>query len=154
MPKPLTDILSNEPLVCAILSWFIAQVLKILTTLITTHKVDIAVIVSSGGMPSSHSALVSSLATAVGLRKGLASTEFTITFVMAVIVMYDAIGVRREAGNHAQALNQIIKNFKIPLGQDEFKELLGHTPLQVLAGCCLGTGLAVGQYVLVSFGIA
>ena len=104
----------------------------------------------SGGMPSSHSATVCALATTTGMEYGGESFQFAIAMVFAIIVMYDAIGVRREAGNQAKVLNEMMEVF-VSMGsnmkaQDKLKEFIGHTPLQVLAGAILGVVVAVTVY--------
>ncbi|MFM7909339.1 MAG: divergent PAP2 family protein, partial [Microcystis sp.] len=102
--------------------------------------------VSSGGMPSAHSALVGALATGVGLQMGWSSAEFAIAALFAVIVMYDAAGVRQAAGKQARILNQIIDEMfqeGKEFNEERLKELIGHTPFQVLVGLSLGIGIAM-----------
>jgi uncharacterized protein len=98
------------------------------------------VLVRSGGMPSSHTAMISSLATAVGYRQGLHSTSFAISVVLAIVVMYDASGVRQAAGKQAKVLNQIVRELFSgqPVSEEELKELLGHTPFEVFVGALVG----------------
>ena len=104
-------------------------------------------LVGSGGMPSSHSATVCGLTTAALLKYGAGSFEFAVSFVLSMIVMYDAIGVRRETGKQAKLLNSILSENPLKLNaevlQEKLKEYVGHTPLQVLAGAILGIGLAL-----------
>ena len=136
--KQLTQLFSNDLLMVALLSWFIAQVLKVILTLINDHKLDLNKLVSSGGMPSSHSAISTSLAIGVGQLHGYDSAIFAVAAVLSFIVMYDA--VRLEAGKQAALLNRIIDVMQDPNVTLEvrLKELLGHTPLQVAAGAVLG----------------
>ena len=134
----------------SILAWALAQVLKFVITLITKHKLDWRHILSSGGMPSSHSAFVCACAAAMGYMFGWASPEFTVAAVVAIVVMYDASNVRRAAGEQAKILNYIMDHWtemKPALFGKELKEFLGHTPFQVLMGGLLGVvvGLA-GAY--------
>ena len=138
--KQLTQLFSNDLLMVALLSWFIAQVLKVILTLINDHKLDLNKLVSSGGMPSSHSAISTSLAIGVGQLHGYDSAIFAVAAVLSFIVMYDAANVRLEACKQAALLNRIIDVMQDPNVTLEvrLKELLGHTPLQVAAGAVLG----------------
>ena len=139
-------ILDNQVLLVALLACFIAQGLKLVIELIKNGKVDLRFLVTTGGMPSAHSALVASLATGVGQTVGWSSAEFAIACLFAVIVMYDAAGVRQAAGKQARILNQILDEF-FQEGKDfdgeRLKELLGHTPFQVLVGLALGIGTSL-----------
>ena len=132
------DIFQNRILLISIFSCFLAQFIKIFTG--KESKIDFRRISISGGMPSSHSSFVTALAVLVGFDKGFASTEFAMTAVFAVIVMYDASGVRRAVGKQAEILNQIVDDFfHGKFDQHErLKELVGHTPKEVLAGALLG----------------
>lgn len=139
-------LLSNKILFCAICAWFAAQVLKTLIHLLFTKKFVAERLIGSGGMPSSHSATVCALATAACMEYGPQSFEFTISLILAIIVMYDAMGVRRETGIQAKVLNEMLEVFA-DMGsdmspQDKLKEFVGHTPLQVLAGALLGVIVA------------
>ena len=134
----MTDIFQNRILLISIFSCFLAQFLKIFTG--KEKRIDLKRIIISGGMPSSHSSFVTSLAMLVGFDKGFASTEFAITAVFALIVMYDASGVRRAVGKQAELLNQIVDDFfhgKFDQ-HEKLKELVGHTPKEVLFGALLG----------------
>ena len=134
----MTDIFQNRILLISIFSCFLAQFLKIFTG--KEKRFDFKRIIISGGMPSSHSSFVTSLAMLVGFDKGFASTEFAITAVFAIIVMYDASGVRRAVGKQAEILNQIVDDFfhgKFDQHK-KLKELVGHTPKEVLFGALLG----------------
>jgi len=135
------DIIHNRVLLVALLACFIAQALKLVFDFGKHGKVDVRVLVETGGMPSSHSALVAALATGVGQTIGWSSTEFAIASVFAFIVMYDAAGVRQAAGKQARILNQIIDEFfeeDHHFNEARLKELLGHTPVQVIVGSALG----------------
>ena len=141
--KGLAD---NQVLISALVGWTVAQLLKRIIDLILNRSFSAERLVGSGGMPSSHSATVCGLTTAAGLVYGVSSFEFAISFVLASVVMYDAMGVRREAGKQAKLLNMILEQDSFRLTNEAFqqrlKELIGHTPLQVLAGAALGIALA------------
>lgn len=144
----LLDLLSNKFLLTAVISWFIGQVLKTIIHWIIYKKLDLRRMFGDGGMPSCHSATVTSLATITGLNFGFASFEFAIATILAIVVCHDAMGVRLETGKQAVILNEIIKAFddlstneKLP--EVKLKEFVGHTPIQVLAGIVLGFGLAL-----------
>lgn len=143
----ITELLQNKIFVSAALGWLVAQVLKTIIHLIITKKFVVERIVGSGGMPSSHSATVCALATATGMKYGGGSFEFAITIMLAIIVMYDAMGVRRETGKQGQVLNEMLEVFtnmgKQISAEAKLKEFVGHTPLQVLMGAILGIIIAV-----------
>jgi acid phosphatase family membrane protein YuiD len=105
-----------------------------------THEWDWALLLRAGGMPSSHSALVAGVAHGIGLSHGFASPTFALAAVLAMIVIYDATGIRRQAGKHAEIINKMITDMASghPLKQEELREVLGHTPLEALAGTILG----------------
>lgn len=141
----MSDFFSSSILVTTAIAWFVAQVLKVIFVLIKSKKVDFSRFVGAGGMPSSHTAFVVSLAVAVGLAEGFASTLFAVSVVVALVVMYDAAGVRRAAGQQAKILNKLVDEW----GKEDFtetgkklKELLGHTPVEVFAGAVLGAAIA------------
>jgi acid phosphatase family membrane protein YuiD len=138
------SVFDNRILVAAFLAWALAQISKIFYELIFQRKLMISRLVSSGGMPSSHSALVTGLATATGRQLGVASPLFAVTVVLASIVMYDAAGVRRAVSIQARILNQMIEEaFQgSPMAEKRLRELIGHTPVQVFVGALLG--LVVG----------
>ena len=137
------ELIHNAVLVSAVLSWFFAQIMKTVLHTVVTKSFDAERLVGTGGMPSSHSATVCGLAGAVCLRLGPGSTEFALAAALAIIVMYDALGIRRQAGKQAKVINEIIDSFE-RMGdeninaEDKLKEFLGHTPLQVLVGACIG----------------
>ena len=137
----INDLLNNYALVCSMLGWFIASFAKVMIIIIREKRIDLRKMYASGGMPSSHSATVSALATAVAKTDGLRSTSFAIAFMFAFIVMYDALGVRRAAGEQARILNQLVNNLsenKPVYLKKNLKELIGHTPLEVVVGALLG----------------
>lgn len=138
-------ITGNKPLDVAILSWLVAQVAKVILVLIQDRKLDFRRLVGSGGMPSSHTSFVVALTTAVALTEGYRSTLFAVCVVFSLVVMYDASNVRRAAGEQAKILNYMMDhwNDQSPeLFERNLKELLGHTPFQVIIGALLGIGLA------------
>jgi uncharacterized protein len=139
--QDIGNILDNRVLLVALVACLIAQSLKLVIELFKNRKLNVRVLVTTGGMPSAHSALVTSLATGVGQTLGWASPDFALATVFAIIVMYDAAGVRQAAGKQARILNQMIDELfdeKHDFSQDRLKELLGHTPVQVIAGSALG----------------
>lgn len=143
----LQEVLHNTIFVSAALGWLVAQALKTLIYLIINKKFVAERMVGGGGMPSSHSATVCALAASTGMRYGGGSFEFAIAAMFAIVVMYDAMGVRRETGIQAKVLNEMIELLtnmgKEMSAEDKLKELVGHTPLQVLMGAILGIGIAV-----------
>ena len=138
------ELFSNKILISAMISWFVAQSLKVVFYYIKHHKFDISKFFSSGSMPSSHSAFVTALVVAVGMVEGVGSTFFAISVVLATVVMYDASGVRRAAGRQARIINQIVLDFykEKQVKTEKLKELLGHTPLEVFVGAILGGVIA------------
>jgi uncharacterized protein len=141
----MKTLLDNRILMAALLAWVVAQVSKTIYELFRFRQLKFSRLVSSGGMPSSHSALVTGLATATGRVAGLASPLFAIAFVLACIVMYDAAGVRRAVSIQARILNQMIDEaFQgKPFAEERLRELIGHTPVQVLVGGLLGVGIGL-----------
>lgn len=143
----LNDLLHNQIFVAAVLGWLVAQVLKTIIHMIVNKQFVVERMVGGGGMPSSHSATVCALATATGMRYGGGSFEFAVAIMLAIIVMYDAMGVRRETGIQGRVLNEMLDIF-MNMGKEisaeaKLKELVGHTPLQVLMGAVLGCVIAV-----------
>ena len=149
----LTDLLSNPWLICPVSSWLVAQVLKVMINAIINKKLDWERLVGDGGMPSGHSATVSSLAMFALLRSGPGSFEFAVCVILAIIVCHDAMGVRFETGKQAQMINEIIRTVEVLSKQDlpevKLKELVGHTPIQVLAGITIGICNAALFYFLI-----
>ena len=142
----ITDIFTNKILQTAVVSWLIAQMIKVIITLIEEKRFDFTRLFGSGGMPSSHAAFTVSLATAVGLNTGFGGVEFAITVAFAFVVMYDATGVRRSAGEQAKILNRIVESMgheDISETGKKLKELLGHTPFEVFGGAVLGIIIAL-----------
>jgi uncharacterized protein len=137
-------LLTNRILLAAVIAWAVAQVSKTVFELIQQRKLILSRLVSSGGMPSSHTALVTGLATATGRVMGAGSATFAIAVVLASIVMYDAAGVRRAVSIQARILNQMIDEaFQgQPFAEKRLRELIGHTPIQVFVGALLG--IAIG----------
>ena len=142
-----SQMLGNQVLVSAVTGWVAAQFLKTLIDFALNKSFNAERLVGSGGMPSSHSATVCGMTTAAMLKYGTGSFEFAISFVLSMIVMYDAIGVRRETGKQAKLLNSILMENPLKLNaevlQEKLKEYVGHTPLQVMAGAILGIVLAL-----------
>ena len=144
----------NEILTVSLLGWFVAQVLKTIIHLIVTKQFVLERMVGSGGMPSSHAATVCALATAAGLEFGGGSFEFAVAVILAIIVMHDARGVRRETGIQARILNEMMEAFR-KMGnkmtaEERLKEFVGHTPLQVLVGAVLGIIIGAGTWWLMN----
>ena len=131
----------NAVLDCALLAWFLAQLTKVILHFLVNHTLDLHLFVTSGGMPSSHSSFVVACATAIGRLYGTDGPIFALAVIVASIVMYDACNVRRSAGDMARTLNTILAHIqeqtRAYVAQD-LKEIMGHTPLQVLAGAILG----------------
>lgn len=140
----INEILSNHMLICAVLSYFAAQIIKIVITLIREKRIDLHLMFASGGMPSSHSSTVASLCISSARVWGVGSPYFAVTLVLAAIVMYDAAGVRRAAGEHAKILNRLLADLTSgdqARTEEGLKELIGHTPLQVVMGALLGIAM-------------
>ena len=142
----LYEIITNKVLIIPLCSWAIAQTLKVVIVLLQKKQLDSRYFVTGGGMPSSHSALVSALATSVALVEGLGSVAFGITAAFALVVIYDSAGVRRSVGQQSVVLNRIIKEIvtrrpAVELGHD-LRELVGHTQLQVIIGVLLGIAVS------------
>ena len=149
------DLIHNPILIIGISSWLVAQVLKVIINAIVNKKLDIHRLFGDGGMPSGHSATVSAMAMMSLLHYGVGSFEFAISTMLAIIVMHDAMGVRLETGKQAEIINELTalfeeiaddfnneetweKKFKKVFSEDKLKEYVGHTPIQVIAGCLLG----------------
>lgn len=138
----IKDLLSNDVLVCSVIAYLLAQILKLFTGFYKEKHFDFHRLWASGGMPSSHSSTVCALAFSYARVIGVALPGFAICVVLAGIVMYDATGVRRAAGEHAKVLNQIVSDLfsgNPEYSEKALKELIGHTPLQVVMGALLGT---------------
>ncbi|KAJ7552791.1 hypothetical protein O6H91_06G070200 [Diphasiastrum complanatum] len=156
-PRIAASIFSNQPLIAAFFSFALAQSLKVFTSWYKDKRWDVKKLIASGGMPSSHSATVMGLAVAVGLKDGTGTALFAISLVLASIVMYDASGVRLQAGRQAEVLNQIVFELppEHPLSDSRpLREILGHTHAQVVAGAILGAFLAYALHLISSAGAA
>ncbi|MDM5189225.1 divergent PAP2 family protein [Bacillus sp. DX4.1] len=137
----METILHNDPLMSAVLAWFIAQLAKVIFKLVKMKEFDFAQFFASGGMPSSHSSTVTALATGVGMVEGITSSIFAVAAIFAIIVMYDASGVRLAVSKQAKILNEFFHG-----RQTDYKklnELVGHTPYQVVVGAILGIVVAI-----------
>lgn len=148
------ELCNNTVFMSAVVGWFVAQILKTIIYLILNKTFVVERLVGDGGMPSAHSATVCSLATSAFFEFGVGSFQFAISAIFAIVVMHDAMGVRRETGIQARVLNEIMETFE-KMGrselsaQDKLKEFVGHTPLQVLAGAILGVIIAVTLHFLI-----
>jgi hypothetical protein len=140
MGQMLSDWLSNRTLWVPLTVWAGVQVWKFLFVLIFKRQFNLRLLWAAGGMPSSHSALVSALAISVGITVGFGSPLFAVSTVLAMVVMYDAAGIRQAAGKQAQKINLIVEELLSghPLNEERLRELLGHTPLQVAVGAVIG----------------
>ncbi len=149
MSDLITGILNNPIFVAAACSWLTAQLTKTILYLIINHEFRLERIVGAGGMPSAHSATVCALVVSTGFFYGVDGFEFPMAVFFAFIVMYDAMGVRRETGEQAKVLNEIVSQW-FEMGNklqtmdpmEQFKEFVGHTPLQVLVGALIGIAVA------------
>lgn len=141
----------NKILLIAVVAWAVAQVLKLLISVAVYHTLDITYLFTGGGMPSSHSALVCACAVSTAFEAGLNSPVFAVSAVLAFIVMYDAAHVRLETGKQARVLNLLIRSLGVSKPEEfeeDLKELIGHTPLQVAVGAVLGAAIGVGGSLL------
>lgn len=153
-------IFGNRVLDVVFIAWFVAQFYKVLTTIFYDKKLNFRRMWETGGMPSSHSSTVSCLTTCIGIRYGVSSDIFAISIIFSGIVMYDAAGIRRAAGKQAGVINHFIEKIPLMIGEKQYqkyfgrekseklKELLGHTPFEVLIGCIVGVviGLIFTKY--------
>ncbi len=140
----IQDLLQNQVFIAGMLGWFLGQFLKVPMEYLTRRRMNWGLWFSSGGMPSSHSSLMTSVTLSIGLNYGFGSPLFALAFAVSMIVVYDATGVRRQAGIHAQKINIIFEEFLRgkPIEIDKLKEVLGHTPPQVVGGVVLGLVVA------------
>lgn len=142
----MEELMNNSLLVTGMLGWIVAQLIKAVLVLITEKRFDFTRLTGSGGMPSSHSSLVCSITTAVGLTHGFNSDLFTVCLIFSLVVMYDAAGVRRAAGKQAEVLNKMMREWDEDgtfTSDKSLKELIGHTPFQVICGALLGICIGV-----------
>ena len=139
--------LTTNPVIdCALLAWFLAQLIKVILDAVLLRKLDMGRFVSSGGIPSSHSALAVAATTAIGKLYGIQSPDFALAVIVSAVVMYDACNVRRSAGDTARLVNQILAHVEKLTAEDfadDLREVMGHTPLQVLMGALLGLGVGL-----------
>ena len=140
----VSAVLNNPLLINALAAWLAAQVIKTVIYAIVNKSLDFHRLFGDGGMPSGHSATVTALAATAALECGLDSPAFAISTILAVIVMHDATGVRRQAGEHAKAINELMEALNSDMApEDKLQELLGHTPLQVFFGALIGLTAAL-----------
>lgn len=137
-----TELFHNYVLLCSMSSWAIAQICKFILNYIVDRTLNFERLSGAGGMPSAHSATVTALTISCARLEGIGSTLFAISVVIAAVTIYDAMGVRHEAGEHAKIINQMLKHSCEDESEDpdfkELKEMLGHTPLEVVGGVFLG----------------
>jgi len=136
----IQDLFTNQILIASMLAWFLAQTVKVPIEFLYTRKWNWSLWFSAGGMPSSHSAIVSACALGIGLNNGFDTPLFGMSIVLAMVVIYDATGVRRQAGLQAHKINYLIEELLQghPISEETLKELLGHTPLQAFVGIIFG----------------
>lgn len=139
------EIITNKIFVVTLLVWIVAQSIKIVINLLRGKKFNFKWVLSTGGMPSSHAAGVAALATGCGLQEGFQSGLFALAAVFAMVTMFDAQGVRRSTGVQAAILNKVVDDLYLhkKVEIDRVREFVGHTPIQVLAGFLLGSGLTI-----------
>jgi len=146
----IKELFNNQALIGALIGWTIAQTVKVPLEYLRTKRWNWVLLFRTGGMPSSHAALVAGVAHGIGLRDGFDSTVFAIAAVLAIVVIYDATGIRRQAGKHASLINAMIQDLASghPLKQELLREVLGHTPLEALGGLLLGLASAQLTWIL------
>ena len=146
----LTAIFQNRVLEVMLTAWLLAQVIKIPLDFLYTRRWNWALLLSVGGMPSSHSALVTSATTAIGLYHGFDSPIFALGIAVTMVVTYDAAGVRRQTGIHAQRINMLFEEVLRGhlVDQNELREVLGHTPLEVTGGVLFGIVVAILMWLI------
>jgi acid phosphatase family membrane protein YuiD len=142
------NLLDNNVLICCMIAWFLAQILKIPFDLWRTQKIHWGIFFSAGGMPSSHSAMMTATTLGIGLFHGFNDPLFGLAVAISMIVLYDATGVRRQAGMQAQKINKIIDELLQghPISEKQLKEVLGHTPIEVGGGVILGVAIALAVW--------
>lgn len=140
----LLTLLSNRVLLPALTAWSLAQLIKFPLEYVRLRKWNWRIMFSTGGMPSSHSALMAGITYAIGLNEGFDTSIFALSLAMAMVVIYDATGIRRQAGKHAAIINVIVSELAAghPLKEEQLREVLGHTPLQAIGGILLGIGIS------------
>jgi len=144
----LADLINNRVVIVAMLAWVIGQFLKFPVDYLLNKRWNWGIMFSAGGMPSSHSSLVTAVTLTIGLQDGFGSSVFALSAAIAMIVIYDAAGVRRQAGIHAERINEIMTHFfeSGQLPEKELKEMLGHTPFEVITGIILGILISLVMY--------
>lgn len=150
MSANFQTIFENQVLIAALVAWSLAQLIKVPLEYVRTGRLNWALLFSAGGMPSSHSALVAATAHGIGLYVGFGTPLFAFAVAMAMIVIYDATGIRRQAGRHAALINAMIRDLASghPLKEEHLREVLGHTPLQAVSGTLFGIAIAQIVWVL------
>ena len=140
----------NKALIAGLIAWALAQIIKIPLDYLRTRRWNWSLLLTTGGMPSSHSALMTSTTLAIGLYYGLDSPVFALGVVITMVVTYDAAGVRQQAGIHAHRINVIVAELLKghPINERDLREVLGHTPLEVIGGILLGMAVATTQWMI------
>ncbi len=136
----LLGVFHNQTLIASLTAWGLAQILKLPIEFAQTHKWNWALLLRAGGMPSSHSALVTAVAHSAGVTLGFDSPVFALSVALAMVVIYDATGIRRQAGRHAEIINAMVQDLVEghPLRQEALREVLGHSPMEAIVGVALG----------------
>lgn len=144
------DVFQNRPLVAGLAAWLLAQIIKIPLDFLRTGRWNWALLLTTGGMPSSHSSLMTATVLAIGLYQGFDNPLFALGVAITMIVTYDAAGVRRQAGIHAQRINVLFEELLHGhiFNEKDLREVLGHTPLEVIGGILLGLAVATAQWMI------
>ncbi len=144
----LCSLIQNRVLMAALIAWTLGQFLKAPLEYLLNKRWNWGIMLSPGGMPSSHSSLVTAVTLAIGFQEGFSSSLFALSFAISMIVIYDAAGVRRQAGIHAERINELMKSFfeNRTIPEKELKEVLGHTPFEVITGVMLGIVTSVAFF--------
>lgn len=145
-----SSILQNQPLIAGLVAWLLAQIIKIPLDFLRTRRWNWALLLTTGGMPSSHSSLMTGTVLAIGLYHGFDNPVFALGVAITMIVTYDAAGVRRQAGIHAQRINVLFEELLHGhiFNEKDLREVLGHTPLEVMGGILLGLVVATAQWMI------
>ena len=146
----LYQFLHNKVVIATFMGWFIAQTIKVVLGVIMEKRFNFKWFVGTGGMPSSHAAGAAALATSVGIQEGVGTALFCVSLMFAIVVICDAQGVRRSTGTQASILNKILEDiyWKKRIQEERLKELIGHTPIQVIAGTIIGIAVAFISYLV------